>query len=46
MKSNIIRLDKSTIVKTSLQENDEIAYWQTKTPEERLRALEVNRCLG
>ena len=43
MKQATNRLDKSHLVKTSLTENDEIAYWHSKTPEERLERLEVNR---
>ena len=45
MKKTINRLDKKNIVKTSLTENDEIAYWHSKTPEERLEGLEINRKL-
>ncbi|MEA2011853.1 MAG: hypothetical protein U9O87_02030 [Verrucomicrobiota bacterium] len=43
--NNIKKLDKSHIVVTSLDENDGIAYWHSKTPEERLQALELNRSL-
>lgn len=43
MKKATNRLDKSRFVKTSLTENDEVAYWHSKTPEERLEGLELNR---
>ena len=38
------RLDKTAFSVVSLQDADEeVAYWQTRTPEERLRALELIR---
>ena len=37
------KLDKRLIIKTSLYENDEIAFWKTRTPNQRLKALELNR---
>ncbi|MDA3885489.1 MAG: hypothetical protein PF638_07855 [Candidatus Delongbacteria bacterium] len=37
------KLDKSKVVITPLQKNDEKAFWATKSPLERLRALELNR---
>jgi len=43
MGNNIQRLNKNNVVITSLTENDESAYWHSKTPEERLQALETNR---
>lgn len=45
MKNNMQRLNKNNVVTTSLTENDESAYWHSKTPEERLQALETNRSL-
>ncbi len=38
-----IRLDKTALSVTSLSENDEKAYWQTRTPQERLEAVELMR---
>jgi hypothetical protein len=39
-----LRVDRSAFVISTLQEaTDEIAYWQTKTPLERLEALELMR---
>ena len=38
------RLDKRAFSVASLEDaDDEAAYWQTRTPEERLRALELIR---
>ena len=37
------KIIKRHIVKTSLHENDEIAYWSRKSPSQRLKALELNR---
>lgn len=39
-----IRLDKSTITISSLDEpSDEKEYWATKTPQERMAAIEIMR---
>lgn len=39
-----LRIDRSAIVISTLQEpTDEMAYWKTKTPLERLEALELMR---
>ncbi|HEX8846159.1 MAG TPA: hypothetical protein VF791_16020 [Pyrinomonadaceae bacterium] len=39
-----VKLDKTTITVSSLfDESDEKAYWHSKTPEERLQALELMR---
>ena len=39
-----VKLDKTTITVSSLfEESDEKAYWHSKTPEERLQALELMR---
>ena len=38
------KMDKSAFSVTSLsEESDEKAYWQTKTPHERLKAVELMR---
>ena len=38
------KMDKSVFSVTSLsEESDEKAYWQTKTPHERLKAVELMR---
>ena len=38
------KLDKIALYVTSLEDGtDEIAYWQQKTPQERLAALELMR---
>ena len=38
------KMDKSVLSVTSLsEESDEKAYWQTKTPHERLKAVELMR---
>ena len=46
MKSNALsaKVDKTAFSVTSLQDDpDEVAYWQLKTPQERLAALELMR---
>lgn len=46
MKSDIIhpRLDKTNLVISSLEEpTDEIAFWSTKSPAERMAAIELMR---
>lgn len=45
MGNNIQRLNKNNVVITPLTKNDESVYWRSKTPEERLQALELNRSL-
>ncbi|PKO05927.1 MAG: hypothetical protein CVU41_09515 [Chloroflexi bacterium HGW-Chloroflexi-3] len=38
------KLDKNTITISSINaESDEIAYWYSKTPQERMEAIEVMR---
>jgi hypothetical protein len=38
------KLDKKTITISSLhEESDEVAYWHSKTPQERMEAIEVMR---
>lgn len=39
------RLNKKVLLKTSLDDNEEDLYWQSKTPIERLKGLELNRSL-
>jgi hypothetical protein len=39
-----IKIDKSAFSITSLtDETEDRAYWLSKTPEERLKAIEINR---
>lgn len=39
-----VKIDKTTITVSSLfDESDEKAYWHSRTPEERLQALELMR---
>jgi hypothetical protein len=39
-----VKIDKTTITVSSLfDESDEKAYWNSRTPEERLQALELMR---
>jgi hypothetical protein len=41
---NSIKLEKSALVISSIyEESDEKAYWSSKTPYERLEALEIMR---
>ena len=40
-----IRLNKKIIKITSLKEYDEKEYWLSKSPAERLKAIEINRKL-
>lgn len=39
----LLKVDRTTLVVTSLHESDEKEYWLSKTPEERLQALELMR---
>jgi hypothetical protein len=39
----LLKVDRSAFVVTSLRESDESEYWLLKTPEERLQALELMR---
>ena len=42
--TNHLKVDKTTMVISSLDDpTDETIYWSTKTPSERLAALEVMR---
>jgi len=42
-----IRVDKSVLTVSSLsQQSDDKAYWLSKTPEERLQAVEILRQLN
>ena len=38
-----LRVDRTVLTVTGLNENDEDAYWRSKTPLERLEAMEINR---
>lgn len=38
-----LRVDRTALTVTGLRENDEDRFWWGKTPQERLRALEINR---
>ena len=37
------RVDRTVLTVTDLNENDEDRYWWSRTPLERLRAIETNR---
>lgn len=37
------RVDRSVITVTDLKHNDENQYWWSRTPLERLEAIEINR---
>ena len=37
------RVDRSVLTVTDFHENDEDRYWWSKTPMERLEAIETNR---
>ena len=39
----LLKVDRTSFVVTSLHESDEKEYWLSKTPEERLQALELMR---
>ena len=40
----LVKMDKTAFSVTSLSdESDEVAYWLTKTPQERLRGVELMR---
>jgi hypothetical protein len=39
----LLKVDRTAFVVTSLHESDEKEYWLSKTPEERLQALELMR---
>jgi len=38
-----LRVDRTVVTVTDLRENDEDRYWQSKTPLERLEAIETHR---
>jgi len=43
-KKKFPKLDKKTITISSIHdESDEVAYWYSKTPQERMEAIEVMR---
>jgi hypothetical protein len=37
------KLNKKVVVMSSLDETDEKDYWQSRTPIDRLKAIEINR---
>jgi hypothetical protein len=39
----LMKVDRTVLVVTSLHESDEKKYWLSKTPDERLQALELMR---
>lgn len=39
----LMKVDRTALVVTSLHESDEKKYWLSKTPDERLQALELMR---
>ena len=38
-----LKVDRKTLSVASLHDSNDDAYWQTRTPEERLRAIQINR---
>ena len=38
-----LRVDRTVLTVTDLRENDDDRYWWSKTPLERLEAIEINR---
>ena len=42
-REELLRVDRTAFTVTSLHESDEKEYWLSKTPEERLQALELMR---
>ena len=38
-----LRVDRTVLTVTDLDRNDEDQYWQSRTPLERLQAIEVQR---
>jgi hypothetical protein len=40
---DLMKVDRTAFAVTSLHESDEKDYWLSKTPEERLQALELMR---
>lgn len=37
------KVDRTVLTVSTTGENDEDEYWQSKTPQERLEAIEINR---
>jgi hypothetical protein len=42
-REELFKVDRTVLTVTSLHESDEKEYWLSKTPEERLQALELMR---
>lgn len=42
-REELLKVDRTALTVTSLYESDEKVYWLSKTPEERLQALELMR---
>ena len=42
-REELLKVDRTALTVTSLYESDEKEYWLSKTPEERLQALELMR---
>ena len=42
-REELLKVDRTALSVTSLHESDEKEYWLSKTPEERLQALELMR---
>ena len=43
MHANELQVDRTVMTVTDLEHNDEDRYWWSRTPLERLKAIEVNR---
>lgn len=43
MGDKLPRLDKKSFSVGNLHDNNELVYWRSKTPLERLEAIEINR---
>ena len=43
MHTNELHVDRTVMTVTDLDQNDEDQFWWSRTPEERLKAIEVNR---
>ena len=43
MHTNELQVDRTVMTVTDLDQDDEDQFWWSRTPEERLKAIEVNR---
>ena len=43
MHATELRVDRTVMTVTDLDQNDDDQYWQSRTPLERLQAIELNR---